>query len=178
MQRMDDPAGVDDDGARDWSLAGAPALIAHILTRYHAVHREQLPRLIRLSREIERMHAQHGDCPAGLADHLTAMSQELESHMRKEEQILFPMLARGLGVRARMPIRVMRAEHDEHRAEMRRLEALTGGLTPPQDACATWRALYRELATFRRDLMTHIQLENDILFEDASRLASTQSASV
>ncbi len=175
MQREDDPAGGED---RDWSTAGAPALIAHILARYHAVHRQQLPELIRLSRKVEQTHAQHADCPAGLADHLIVMSQELESHMRKEEDILFPMLTRRMGARAQMPIRVMRAEHDEHRAELRRLEALTGGITPPQDACSTWQALYQGLAAFRQDLITHIHLENDILFEDASRSASKQSASV
>ena len=29
------------------------------------------------------------DCPTGLAEHLRTMGQELESHMQKEEQVLF-----------------------------------------------------------------------------------------
>lgn len=148
-----------------WGNASDTALVDHILTRYHAVHREQLPELIRLARKVERVHGERSDCPHGLADHLETMAQELESHMRKEEQVLFPLIARGHGRMAGMPIGVMRAEHDEHGAELRRLADLTHDITPPRDACTTWRALYNGLRAFRQDLMEHIHLENNVLFE-------------
>ena len=88
-------------------------LIDHILARYHEVHRQQLPELIRLAMKVEQVHADSPDCPTGLADHLRDMRQELESHMQKEEQVLFPMLARGHGAMAVMPITMMRMEHDD-----------------------------------------------------------------
>ncbi|MFT3721419.1 iron-sulfur cluster repair protein YtfE [Pseudorhodoferax sp.] len=154
-----------DAAEQDWSEASDIALVNHILARYHAVHREQLPELIRLARKVERVHGERPDCPHGLADHLEAMAQALESHMRKEEQVLFPLIARGQGRMAGMPIGVMRAEHDEHGAELRRLAELTDDITPPRGACTTWRALYTGLATFRADLMQHIHTENNILFE-------------
>lgn len=150
---------------RDWNEADDAALVEHILTRYHDVHREQLPELIRLARKVEQVHGDRADCPHGLADHLTTMAQELESHMRKEEQVLFPLIVRGQGRMAGMPIGVMRMEHDDHGAELRTLAALTRDITPPRDACTTWRALYKGLATFREDLMEHIHTENNILFE-------------
>ena len=140
-------------------------LVQHLLERYHAVHREQLPELIRLARRVELVHGDREDCPHGLADHLEAMSQELESHMRKEEMVLFPMIMRGQGEMASMPIAAMRAEHDDHGTELRRLEALTHDIQPPRDACTTWRALYTGLRSFREDLMQHIHTENNILFE-------------
>lgn len=59
----------------------------------------------------------------------------------------------------------MRGEHDDHGVELRRLEALTDGITPPRGACTTWRALYMGLATFRQDLMEHIHTENNIRFQ-------------
>jgi regulator of cell morphogenesis and NO signaling len=59
----------------------------------------------------------------------------------------------------------MRMEHDDHGAELRRLEELTDGINPPRGACTTWRALYLGLRAFREDLMTHIHTENNILFE-------------
>ena len=151
--------------ANDWSTATDTELVDHILARYHAVHREQLPELIRLARKVEQVHGDRAECPHGLADHLAAMAQELESHMRKEEEVLFPMVARGHGAMARMPITVMRMEHDEHGVALRRLEALTDGITLPRAACNTWRALYAGLKTFREDLMQHIHTENNILFE-------------
>lgn len=154
-----------DAGERDWGAATTAELIGHILARYHAVHRQQFPELIRLARKVEQVHAERSDCPAGLAGHLHTMHQELESHMQKEEQVLFPLLLSGFPAPA--PIAVMRSEHDHHGESLARLAALTDGLRPPRDACTTWRALYLGLATLRDDLMQHIHLENNILFEQA-----------
>ena len=153
------------DGGRDWSAASATELVDHILARYHAVHREQLPVLIRLASRVEQVHGDREGCPHGLAEHLNTMAQELESHMRKEEMVLFPLIVRGQGARAGMPIGVMRAEHDEHGAALQRLYELTNDITLPRGACTTWHALYAGLKAFRDDLVTHIHIENNILFE-------------
>lgn len=150
---------------QDWSDASDTQLVEHLLVRYHAVHREQLPELIRLARRVEHVHGDREDCPHGLADHLEAMAQELDSHMRKEEMVLFPMITRGQGGMASMPISAMRSEHDDHGAELRRLAELTHNITSPRDACTTWRALYTGLRSFRDDLIAHIHTENNILFE-------------
>ena len=163
LQTLENRAAPDEE--RRWDLTTPTELVDHILTRYHAVHREQLPELIRLARKVEQVHGDRPDCPLGLADHLTAMAQELESHMRKEEDVLFPMIVRGHGAMAGAPISVMRMEHDDHGIALRRLEELTDGITPPRAACTTWRALYAGLRTFRQDLMAHIHTENNILFE-------------
>ena len=149
----------------DWSDASDTQLVEHLLVRYHAVHREQLPELIRLARRVEHVHGDREDCPHGLADHLEAMAQELDSHMRKEEMVLFPMITRGQGGMASMPISAMRSEHDDHGTELRRLAELTPNITSPRDACTTWRALYTGLRSFRDDLIAHIHTENNILFE-------------
>jgi len=156
---------ADISGERDWQDAPATELVEHILARYHAVHREQLPELIRLARKVEQVHGDRADCPHGLAEHLSAMAQELESHMRKEEDVLFPMIVRGQGPRAGAPINVMRMEHDDHGVALRAMEAMTNDITAPAGACTTWRALYTGLRTFRADLMAHIHTENNILFE-------------
>ena len=151
----------------DRLLARAPldVVVEHVLARYHAVHRAQFPEMLRLARKVERVHADAPGCPAGIADHVAAMAQELESHMRKEEDVLFPMIARGHGAMAGAPITVMRMEHDDHGVALRRMEELTDGITAPRAACTTWRALYAGLRTFRQDLMAHIHTENNILFE-------------
>ena len=140
------------------------ALIDHILTRYHAVHRTQLPDLIRMARRVEAVHRDHPDVPAGLADLLEQAYQELTDHMAKEEEILFPMMRRGGSGMAQYPIRVMRQEHQGHGQMIDALMARTHDATPPQGACTTWRALYAGLATLVDDLMQHIHLENNQLF--------------
>lgn len=156
-------------GAPDPAQARPAELIDYILTRFHERHRQQLPELVRLARKVEHVHGTRPECPVGLADHLGVMQQELESHMQKEEQVLFLLLAQGRRAPVDGPVTVMRLEHDQHGAALQRLADLTDNLTPPRGACTTWRALYLGLATFREDLMEHIHLENNVLFEDATR---------
>jgi len=160
LERLQQRGGPQDD----WASAEPSALIEHILTRYHDVHREQLPELIRLAQRVERVHGGHPECPAGLAAHLETMAQELEEHMAKEEQILFPMLTRGVDSMAVYPIHIMRAEHDGHGKALERLDSLTRHYQLPDGACNTWQALYKGLQTLRNDLMDHIHLENNVLF--------------
>jgi regulator of cell morphogenesis and NO signaling len=134
----------------------------YIITRYHEVHRAQLPELIRLARRVEAVHRDHPDAPGGLADLLTRIEWEMGDHMQKEEQGLFPMLRAGHG--PAMAMELMRDEHDEHGARLRQIEAITRGHAPPEDACNSWRALYAGTAQFAEDLMQHIHLENNVLF--------------
>jgi len=140
------------------------ALIDHILARYHDVHRAQLPELIRMARRVESVHQANPNVPAGLADLLETMEQELLQHMMKEEQILFPMLRTGGHPFVSQPIGMMRTEHTSHGEALDRINALTNDATPPAGACNTWRALYLGLAQLSDDLQNHIHLENNVLF--------------
>ncbi len=140
------------------------ALIDHILARYHDVHRAQLPELIRMARRVEAVHRDSPEVPAGLADLLEEMNEELQSHMLKEEQVLFPMLKAGGHPMVGQPIGMMRAEHVDHGAALDKLHELTNDATPPQGACNTWRALYAGIGQLGDDLINHIHLENNVLF--------------
>jgi regulator of cell morphogenesis and NO signaling len=139
-------------------------LIDMILIRFHETHRRELPELVKLARRVEAVHRDVASVPAGLADLLQHISDELESHMQKEEKILFPMILRGGHPMIAGPISVMLAEHDDHGANLRKLEALTNDFMPPADACTTWRALYVGARKLTDDVMEHIHTENNILF--------------
>ncbi len=151
------------------------ALIDHILARYHEVHRAQFPELIRMARRVEAVHRTHPLVPAGLADLLEEMHEELLSHMGKEEQVLFPMLRTGGNPFVEQPIGMMRAEHVDHGAALDRLNAMTNDATPPQDACNTWRALYAGIAQLGDDLVNHIHLENNVLFPPFEAATGTEA---
>jgi len=142
----------------------APELIAHILDRYHAPLRPELERLQTMAAKVERVHGERASCPIGLADHLTQLRGELEEHLGKEERVLFPALLAGAGAAAHGPIRAIMLEHDDHGVALRNTRALTTDLSPPADACNTWRALYLGLEELERELMDHIHLENNVLF--------------
>ncbi|OIQ69831.1 iron-sulfur cluster repair protein YtfE [mine drainage metagenome] len=141
-----------------------PALIAHIRLRYHDTHRQELADLIPLARKVEAVHGDHPDAPHGLANLLTNVLAEMESHMTKEEQVLFPLMLKGGHPMIAAPISVMRAEHDDHASQLRTLEHITHGFALPEAACGSWRALYVGAEKFAADLVAHMHLENDVLF--------------
>lgn len=147
-----------------WQNANYAEIISHILSCFHQRHSEQLQALIPLAEKVEERHADHPDCPQGLAEALKNAYADLSSHMMKEEQILFPMIEAGNYMMARMPIQVMEFEHDEHSATIDVLRQLTHNMTPPAGACTSWTTLYQGIQAFCDDLQEHIHTENNILF--------------
>jgi len=155
-----------------WDERPIDALIDHILERFHEAHRRDLSRLIAMAKKVETVHQAKSNCPHGLKDCLEQMSVELERHMQKEERILFPMICSGRGALAIMPIHVMEQEHEDVGENLARVRELSHDFLAPEEACATWRALYLELAEFEEELMQHIHLENNVLFPRALRTPS------
>lgn len=150
-------------GLPDMTMDDA-ALIDHIIARFHDIHRQQFPELIRLSSRVEQVHAGNPLCPKGLGAYLTAMFADLSMHMEKEENILFPMFRDGDRDLAAGPISVMESEHEDHGRALMTIRDLTHGGKLPDHACNTWRALHQGLKQLEEDLMQHIHLENNILF--------------
>lgn len=139
-------------------------LIDHILTRYHDTHRAEMDWLIPLAQKVETVHGDHDDAPLGLTEALLALRDELDSHMAKEEQILFPLMRQGGHPAIQHPIAVMRNEHDEAATLLQTITQVTHSLTLPEGACRSWTALYAGLEKFRDDLVMHMHLENEVLF--------------
>jgi len=147
-----------------WEEKPLGELVDYILTRYHAPLREDLARLIDLAAKVEQAHADKPDCPRGLKQHLSDITEAVDSHLAKEEQVLFPLISSGQTRDAVDPIRVMALEHEEHGENLRKTRDITREFFLPAEACTTWTELYRSLERLERDLMDHIHLENNILF--------------
>jgi regulator of cell morphogenesis and NO signaling len=162
--------------SRDWSLAPLGELIQHILDRYHAPLRQDLPQLSRMSQKVADVHGGRHPELKRMAEVYSALRAELEPHLRKEEQVLFPFLATLEGAdagrhplmgAAEHPIGAMQMEHENAGAALEKLRQLSGGYRLPEDACNTWRGLYHGLEQLERDLHEHIHLENNALFPHA-----------
>lgn len=153
--------------AATWATASLPAIIEHIVGYYHARLRTELPDLVAMATKVETVHADKPTCPRGLAALLSTIHAGVLDHLAKEEAILFPLIVSGRGAFAASPIRVMELEHTEHGENLAGVREITNDLTPPAEACGTWRALYTRLSAFEAELMEHIHLENYILFQRA-----------
>lgn len=154
-------------GATRWDEAPIADLVRFIVETHHRRLRDDLPGLIAMARRVELRHADKPGCPRGLAGHLAAMHESVLDHLRKEEEMLFPLIVDGQGDRAAAPVHVMELEHERHREDLLAVRRLTADLAPPPDACTTWRALYLGLQQLELDLMEHIHLENNVLFRRA-----------
>lgn len=170
--------------ANDWTRAGLGELIDHIVGTHHEYLKLELPRLSGMAARVAERHAGRYDgVPERLAAIYEDLRAELESHLMKEERVLFPLInnleaAASAGTGAppahcgsvNNPIRVMVHEHDSAGSALAQLRALTGQYTPPIDACNTFRGLYHGLEALEADLHRHIHLENNVLFPRAAEL--------
>ena len=151
----------------EWTRAPLSDLIRFIVSRYHDTLRAELPELGAIAQRVEAWHRTQPACPRGLTAHLDAVRSAVIEHLEKEEKVLFPMILEGYGARTAGPVRVMTIEHEEHMQSLARTRALTHNLTPPDDACPTWRELYARLGKLESDLLEHMRLENEVLFPRA-----------
>jgi regulator of cell morphogenesis and NO signaling len=166
-------------GERNWATASLTDLCDHIERTHHAYLKEELPRLEFLTSKVATRHGTNRPALLEVYDVFAHLKAEMDSHMMKEEQILFP-LCRRLDVAEALPashcgsvanpIAVMVQEHDGAGAALARIRELTENYTLPGDACNTYRALFDSLQQLERDLHLHVHKENNILFPKAVRV--------
>ena len=153
----------------DWATMGPAELVDHLEATHHAYLHAEFGRLTDLTEKVVAAHGTRHPELAEVAAAYGALRADLEPHLMKEEQVLFPMILGGRGRSAAMPIHVMEEEHEDHGRNLERLRELTHQFTPPEEACGTWRALYLGLHELDEQLMQHIHLENNVLFPRALR---------
>lgn len=153
---------------KQWDKESLTDLIDHILINYHRPLDEEIPRLEYM---VHKVYNVHGDKNPEMFSELRqvylTLINELNAHMMKEEQILFPMIKRGDGGMANGPINVMLQEHDSAGNALKKIRELTNNYQLPEQACNTWKALWHGLEAFEEALHHHIHLENNILFPRA-----------
>jgi regulator of cell morphogenesis and NO signaling len=145
------------------------ALLDHIVSRYHAALREDLPRLGRMADKVAEVHGSRHPELHELAAVYRELRNELTPHLGAEEERVFPAVRRLAEPGAEAEdvqgaLHALEEEHDRAGTALARLRALSGGFAVPEDGCTTYRALYEGLARFERALHEHVHLENNVLF--------------
>jgi regulator of cell morphogenesis and NO signaling len=183
-----------DPTARDWSGAPLPELLDHIVATHHEYMKAALPALWEMIGKVVNAHAEGHPELAEVRATMGRLFEELDLHLQKEEQILFPMI-RGLcgasGPAATPgscpgkgtpcaggpegPMTVMEQEHDDAGEALRTLRRLTQDYRLPEGACTTFRGLYAGLQELEADLHQHIHLENNLLHRRVRRMLVEQA---
>ena len=188
LNELQSAMGAPAQDATDWNRASLRTLIGHIVTRHHEYLRSELPRI---QTWLDKVYGKYGEQDADTIGRLpaiyTALRNELEGHLPKEEKILFPWIGRfEAALEAGMPapplpfgsfdgpISVMEHEHENAGEALRMLRESTNGYSAPEHACQTYRALFQALEELEADLHMHIHLENNILHARVKALAAAR----
>jgi len=164
----------------DWQNEALSNLVMHIKKTHHKYTREEIVRLTAL---LEKVCAVHGKNHAELYEiqsTFSGLTQELATHLMKEEMVLFPYIVRleeaviqkepvlpaPFGT-VQNPVAMMEHEHDSAGNALRTIRKASKEFLAPADACVSYRTLYKALEAFEADLHQHIHLENNILFPRA-----------
>jgi len=150
------------------------------LETHHVFTRAEIQRLTPLMNKVTMRHGEIHPELFELQRAFRELCEELESHLRKEEQILFPYI-KHLEMSAKNnlsstrppfgsvnnPIRMMMSEHDAVGGLLRKMRQITLDFSLPEGACMSYRALFFGLEEFEKDLHQHTHLENNVLFPQA-----------
>ncbi|MTI96146.1 MAG: iron-sulfur cluster repair di-iron protein [Firmicutes bacterium] len=158
-------------GQIDWREAPMSELIDHIVSTHHGYLRNELPALSELTMMILRAHgAQHGDTLRQVHKLFHNLKTELEQHLIKEEEMLFPLIKdyETTNDKAKLDqalkiLDELEAEHEGAGDVLKELRQITGEYAVPADGCPTYDDTYRRLVRLEEDMFQHIHLENNIL---------------
>ena len=149
-----------------WNLPSREALIEAIVERFHEPQYDAMDRLSEALHHLQTRHGQRWDDWLGrLRNEWEPLVRQLSGHFRREETVLFPLLAlEGELPPLDGPIADIMGEHVDELALLDRLSAATGNYTPPADACPATRELVENLRAFDEAVRRHIQVEDQALF--------------
>lgn len=153
-------------------------LMARLVSSHHPYLRETLPHLSRMAARVARVHGERDPRLEELKTTFDDLSWLLLAHLDHEEEHLFPALLDERPGQAWGLVARMRREHEDLRAVLSRLRALSDGHRPPSWACTTYRALLAELARLEADMLLHIHAEDRVLTapDTPARLALVRRA--
>ncbi|MGE5109445.1 MAG: DUF542 domain-containing protein [Acidobacteriaceae bacterium] len=163
-----------------WMQAPLCDLMKHIVDRHHSYCRQELGRLGPLLAEIAGRHGGLHPALREICSAFSTLSSGIAMHLLKEEQTLFPMIARMEEARIRQqplprlpfgtirnPITMMGYEHDEAARPLRQIRQASRGYRTHGDADSAYREAFQALQAFEQDMHLHVYLEDYILFPRA-----------
>lgn len=164
----------------DYDTWALDVLADYIVRKHHQYVIQASPILFEYTQKVARVHGDRHPEAIEIASIFSQISEELNSHMVKEEHVLFPYITRLVQAQKegtklspppfgsiQNPIRMMESEHEDVGGLSEQIQKLSNNYAPPSGACNTYKVTYAKLKEFIEDLHQHIHLENNVLFPKA-----------
>ena len=184
LQQLDSQSQVSNVSFNDWNI---DFLTDYIINTHHSYVRKYLPELRGFSIKVAQVHgAQHPEL-AEIRDTIEEISDELSQHCDEEEKGVFAyvkkiVFAKNTGKpldrdkNLASQIDGLEKEHDFVGRCFDRIRFLSNDYAIPDDACTSYKLLFKMVREFEDDLHIHIHLENNILFPKAVEMEKSLAA--
>lgn len=146
-------------------------LIEHIEKTHHRYLKKVLPELSELTTKIMKVHGLNHDALFKVHKLFHALKVDLDQHLLKEEEILFPLIKAldkscdsDVLYNVQNVMKETEAEHEVAGDIIKELRKITEDYKVPADGCSTYALTFKKLEEMESDLFQHIHLENNILF--------------
>lgn len=157
---------------KDFADMGLGELSRYIIDVHHAYLNKALPDISTLLNTILRVHGKNHNELFKVHKLYSQLKAELEGHLVKEEEILFPLIYKyeekndiSVIKDALEIIKDLESEHETGGEVLSSLREVTADYMVPEDGCNTYIVTYEEMKKLEADLFFHIHLENNILFK-------------
>lgn len=156
----------------DWREKSSEELINHIVETHHGETFRLLKEIDPLMVKVFRVHFSHGpELLMKVHSLFGKLKCELEEHLLKEENILFPLMIKYDQAKDEKEkkeieedIRIIVNEHEAAGDILKELAEVTDDYKVPEWGCISFKLLYDYLHDLEKDLFIHIHKENNILF--------------
>lgn len=148
-------------------------LVDHIVNTHHTYLNEVLPKLSEYTFKIMKVHGRNHSELFQVHRLFNNLRIELEEHMVKEEELLFPLIKKydeenSKETRKEVKKIIIELEKENTNAAdiLKEIREQTHQYSLPEDSCKTFAATYKNLQEIELDLLQHIHLENNMLFKN------------
>ena len=149
------------------------SIIQRLLREHRRWRSKDFPLIAHLFDEVGYTDSDQPPCLAPLRSAFHRLYAEMEGHMNREEQVLFPAILeaqtevpKSFGS-IRNPIGMVEQEHDWETERLEKMREIARDYQLPEDADAKLRLLFRELEALEAAMHAHTRLESSILFARA-----------
>jgi len=157
-------------------------IIQRLLTEHRRWRSKDFPLIAHLFDEVQSTEGGQPPCLAPLRNAFHRLCAEMDGHMSREEDVLFPAILdapartetpqKGFGS-IRNPIAMVEQEHDWESERLEKMREIARDYQLPENAHEKLRLLFRELEALEAAMHAHTRLESSILF--ARALASEKA---
>lgn len=176
LQQLSTESKVSNISYNEWNI---DFLADYIVNTHHTYVRKYLPELLGYSLKVAQVHGDRHPELAHIKNLVGEINEELTEHLKEEEDVLFTRVKKIVQAKnsgqpldkeersLQQLIEELEKEHDFVGRCFDKIRELSNSYQIPDDACSSYKLLYKMIQEFEDDLHIHIHLENNILFPKA-----------